>query len=144
MDSIDQHILCTLENNGRISMKELANVVSLTAPAVKDRVIKLEEQGVIRSYKAVISPEKLNHNINAFILFETHNCKAFQQFTSGNPNVIECHRLAGQYSYLVKVSTFSMETLERFVDDAVQYGQSSTHLIFSSMTKPITDNFESL
>lgn len=137
MDTIDTHILSLLEKNGRISIKDLASQVALTAPAVKERMTKLEETGVIEGYKAVISPKKLNQAITAFILFETHNCKALQQFVTSYPDVTECHRLAGQYSYLVKISTLSMETLEAFIDKALQYGKSSTHLIFSSVINPI-------
>ncbi|MDQ7862553.1 Lrp/AsnC ligand binding domain-containing protein [Peribacillus frigoritolerans] len=79
--------------------------------------------------------KKLDRSITAFILFETDRCKDFYQFSLSHPEVLECHRLAGQYSYLIKISTYSMETLEDFVDEAIKYGKSSTHLIFSSASK---------
>ncbi|MDM5360600.1 Lrp/AsnC family transcriptional regulator [Peribacillus sp. RS7] len=137
MDRTDKKILSLLENNGRMSMKELAHEVSLTAPATKERVNKLEESGVIKGYKTEISLEKLDRSITAFILFETDRCKDFYNFSLSHPDVLECHRLAGQYSYLIKISTFSMETLEEFVDEAIKYGKSSTHLIFSSATNNV-------
>ncbi|QYF84092.1 Lrp/AsnC family transcriptional regulator [Brevibacterium sp. PAMC21349] len=80
MDRTDKKILSLLENNGRMSMKELAQEVSLTAPATKERVNKLEESGVIKGYKTEISLEKLDRSITAFILFETDRCKDFYQF----------------------------------------------------------------
>ncbi|AOH56633.1 AsnC family transcriptional regulator [Peribacillus muralis] len=137
MDRTDKKILSLLESNGRMSMKDLAKEVSLTAPATKERVNKLEESGVIKGYKTEIALEKLDRIITAFVLFETDRCKDFHDFCRGHPDVLECHRLAGQYSYLVKISTYSMETLEEFIDQAIKYGKSSTHLIFSSTLKDI-------
>lgn len=137
LDRTDKKILSLLESNGRMAMKELAQRVSLTAPATKERVIKMEESGVIKGYKTEIALEKLDRGLTAFVLFETDRCKDFYDFSLRHPDVQECHRLAGQYSYLVKLSTYSMETLEGFVDEAIKYGKSSTHLIFSSTIKDI-------
>lgn len=135
MDQTDKKILSLLEENGRMPMKELAEKVSLTAPAARERVKKLEDKGIIEGYQAKISLSKLNKSITAFILFETDKCKDLFQFCCNYPEVIECHRLAGQYSYLVKICTFSMQTLEMFIDQAMQYGKSSTHLVLSSADK---------
>ncbi|CAM4310211.1 Lrp/AsnC family transcriptional regulator [Listeria booriae] len=137
MDNTDIKILSILEKNARISMKELAELVMLTPPATKERVTKLEEKGVITGYTANISLAALGRIMTAFILFETHDCKAFYDFCVKQPDVLECHRLAGQFSYLVKISSVSMEALELFIDDAIKYGKSSTHLIFSSTEKAI-------
>ncbi|MBC1402187.1 Lrp/AsnC family transcriptional regulator [Listeria booriae] len=137
MDNTDIKILSILEKNARISMKELAELVMLTPPATKERVTKLEEKGVITGYTANISLVALGRIMTAFILFETHDCKAFYDFCVKQPDVLECHRLAGQFSYLVKISSVSMEALELFIDDAIKYGKSSTHLIFSSTEKAI-------
>ncbi|MBC2318539.1 Lrp/AsnC family transcriptional regulator [Listeria booriae] len=137
MDNTDIKILSILEKNARISMKELAELVMLTPPATKERVTKLEEKGVITGYTANISLVALGRIMTAFILFETHDCKAFYDFCVKQPDVLECHRLAGQFSYLVKISSISMEALELFIDDAIKYGKSSTHLIFSSTEKAI-------
>ncbi|MGX7419583.1 Lrp/AsnC family transcriptional regulator [Carnobacterium gallinarum] len=137
LDQTDKKILTILEKNARISMKELANKVTLTPPAVKERVLKLEEAGVIQGYQTLLSLEALNRPVTAFILFETHNCQALYDLAIQHPDVVECHRLAGQFSYLIKISTQSMITLEEFIDQAIQYGKSSTHMIFSSTMKPI-------
>ncbi|MBC1500829.1 Lrp/AsnC family transcriptional regulator [Listeria weihenstephanensis] len=137
MDATDEKILAILEKNARISMKELAGLVMLTPPATKERILKLEEKGVITGYTTNISLDALGRRMTAFILFETHNCKAFYDFCVKQPDVLECHRLAGQFSYLVKISSVSMEALELFIDEAIKYGKSSTHLIFSSTEKPI-------
>ncbi|WNQ11807.1 Lrp/AsnC family transcriptional regulator [Paenibacillus aurantius] len=132
MDQVDQGILKELQANARLSMKELGQRIGLTAPAAAERVKKLEERGIIEAYRAALNPEALNKRVTAFILFETERCKAFAEFCQGHPEVMECHRLAGQYSYLVKLVTESVRTMEAFIDQALPYGKSSTHIQLSS------------
>ncbi|WP_338779819.1 Lrp/AsnC family transcriptional regulator [Metabacillus sp. FJAT-52054] len=132
MDALDQKIIFHLQEDARISMTELGNRINLSVPAVKERVKKLEDKGVITAYRAVINPEKINKYVTAFILFDSKRCKAFREFCSGQSEVMECHRLAGQFSYLVKVVTESVHTLEDFIDAAMEYGQPSTLINLSS------------
>lgn len=132
MDEIDQHILLELQLDGRISMTELSKRVGLSVPAVNERVKKLEDKGIILGYRAVINPTKVNKPITAFILFHTSKCDQFRALCKEEPYVIECHRLAGQFSYLVKVIAESVQDLEAFIDKAQPYGQSSTLITLSS------------
>ncbi|MNJ51894.1 HTH-type transcriptional regulator LrpC [compost metagenome] len=132
MDEIDSSILIALQNNARISMTDLGKKVGLSTPAVNERVKKLEDKGIIAGYRAVINPQKMNKNITAFILFDTKECEQFRQFCIEHHAAIECHRLAGQFSYLVKVITESVNTLEEFIDAAMAYGQPSTLISLSS------------
>jgi DNA-binding Lrp family transcriptional regulator len=132
MDEIDKSILIQLQENGRISMTELGKKVGLSIPAVKERVNKLEDKEIITGYRAVINEQKIDKNVTAFILYDTTRCKEFREFCKEHPNVIECHRLAGQFSYLVKVVTESVHTLEKFIDASLAYGESSTLIKLSS------------
>lgn len=135
MDEIDQSILTQLQNNARISMTELGKKIGLSTPATNERVKKLEDKEVITGYRAIIDPEKLNKNVTAFILFDTKQGKKFRDFCREHPVVIECHRLAGQYSYLVKVVTESVKILEEFIDAALPYGEPSTLIKLSSVVE---------
>lgn len=132
MDNIDRKILDILQCEGRISMTELGKKVSMSVPAVTDRVRKLEDQGVIVGYKAEIDPSKIMKSVKAFVLVKTHRCKAFREFCKDNPLVIECHRLTGEYSYLVKVITENNELLEEFIDSTMDYGEPYTMMNLSS------------
>ncbi|MDX8342581.1 Lrp/AsnC family transcriptional regulator [Rossellomorea sp. YZS02] len=132
MDTINRHILDVLQVNGRISMTELGKEISLSVPAVTERVRKLEEQGVIEGYKAIINPEKVNKPVKAFVLMKTHRCKAFRAFCKEHPHVVECHRLTGEYSYLVKVVTGNNQLLEAFIDASMEYGEPYTMMNLSS------------
>ena len=67
MDMTDHKIIEILQEDGRISMKDLGKIVGLTSPAVSERVKKLEEAGIIEGYKAIISPDALGRVIKAFI-----------------------------------------------------------------------------
>ncbi|WLD94381.1 Lrp/AsnC family transcriptional regulator [Alkalihalobacillus sp. AL-G] len=132
MDEIDKSILLHLQENARVSMTELGKKVGLSTPATNERVKKLEDKGVIKGYRAIINPEKMNKHVTAFILFDTRRCEAFREFCRIHPHVIECHRLAGQFSYLVKIITESVKNLEEFIDEAMEYGQPSTLINLSS------------
>jgi Lrp/AsnC family transcriptional regulator, leucine-responsive regulatory protein len=132
MDDLNRRILDILQTEARISMTELGKRISLSVPAVTERVKKLEDQGIIEGYKAQINPDKMQKSVKAFILIKTHRCKAFREFCKENPLVIECHRLTGEYSYLVKVVTESNELLERFIDSTMEYGEPYTMMNLSS------------
>lgn len=132
LDPINRQILDVLQVNGRVSMTELGKEISLSVPAVKERVRKLEEQGVIEGYRAIINPEKVDKPVKAFILIKTHRCKAFREFCKENPLVVECHRLTGEYSYIVKVVTKTNELLEEFIDSSMEYGEPYTMMNLSS------------
>jgi Lrp/AsnC family leucine-responsive transcriptional regulator len=132
MDQTDVKILEELQVNSRITMTELGKKVGLTAPAAAERIRKLEEKGIIKNYSVTIDPQKINKPITAFILFDTEKCKQFVEFCKDYPDVLECHRLAGKYSYLVKLVTTSVSELEVFIDETMKYGKSSTLITLSS------------
>lgn len=132
MDEIDRHIVSLMQENARISVTELGKRIGLSTPAANERLKRLEERGVIIGYRAVINPEKLGKHVTAFILYDTTRCEAFREFCRQQPSVMECHRLAGQYSYLVKVVTENVRTLETFIDESMAYGQPSSLINLSS------------
>jgi Lrp/AsnC family leucine-responsive transcriptional regulator len=135
IDEIDELIIEGLRENARISITELSKQIRLSAPSVTERIKKLEDRGVIEGYTVKINHKKLGKHITAYILFDTHRCQQFVQFCQSYTDVTECHRLAGQYSYLVKIVTEDITTLESFIDKAMYYGKSSTLIVLSS---PIT------
>ncbi|NMH73520.1 Lrp/AsnC family transcriptional regulator [Bacillus sp. RO2] len=139
MDEIDQSILRHLQENARMSMTELGKRVGLSTPATNERVKKLEDKEVIKGYHAIVDPEKLDKNVTAFILFDTKQGKKFRDFCREHPVVVEYHRLAGQYSYLVKVVAESVKVLEEFIDATLPFGEPSTLIKLSSVVefKPV-------
>ncbi|WP_313891636.1 Lrp/AsnC family transcriptional regulator [Psychrobacillus sp.] len=137
MDRIDYEILHQLQSNAKMSMKDLAVTVHLSAPAVIERVKKLEEQGAIEGYQAKVNLKKLNRSIVALVLFKSVDCKSLAHFCNSHPDVLECYRVAGEISYIAKIATYSVETLEQFIDKAMPYGTPSTNIVLSSNEKAV-------
>lgn len=139
MDEIDKDIIFHLQENGRMAFTELGKKVGLSTPAVNERVKKLEEKNIIQGYKAIINSDKLNKPIMAMILYDNTKCDLFIEFCKNHIEVIECHRLAGQYNFIVKIVTASVQTLESFIDESMKYGQPSTLIRLSSpvVNKPL-------
>lgn len=132
MDHIDYEILKQLQQNAKMPIKEIASHVHLSAPAVAERVKKLEEQNVITGYQTKINLQKLDRGIVALILFKSTDCKNLSEFCHTHPDVIECYRVAGEISYIVKLATKSVETLENFIDQAMPFGTPSTNIVLSA------------
>lgn len=141
MDHIDTQILQLLQQNAKISMKELATTVHLSSPAVIERVKKLEEQGVIEGYHAKVNLKKMERTIEAIILFKSIDCKSLSSFCNAHPDVLACYRVAGEISYIVQLATYSVETLEQFIDATMPYGTPSTNIVLSSTEKQVITPF---
>lgn len=135
MDQIDTEILRQLQFNAKISMKELASIVHLSSPAVIERVKKLEEQGIIEGYTTKVNLKNMERSIQAIVLFKSIDCKSLSNFCNAHPDVLACYRVAGEISYIVRLATYSVETLEQFIDEAMPYGTPSTNIVLSSNEK---------
>jgi len=136
MDDLDKQILLVLQEQGRISMTNLGKTVSLSQPAVTERVRRLEDKGIIDHYRAVVAPEKMNKMISAFVLFYTKGCDRFVEYCEHARDVVELHRISGhQYNFLVKLVTESLQTLESAINELGAFGDSTTLIVLSSPLK---------
>ena len=117
-DIIDYKLLDLLQANGRASQLELAQGVGLSQPAVAERIRKLEEQGAITGYTALVDARRLGKDITAFIGVVTNHPRFNYSFTkeiTGIHEVLECHRVAGADSYLLKVRTANTASLDELI-----------------------------
>lgn len=135
MDSTDAKIIEILQDNGRISMKDLGNAVSLTSPAVSERVKRLEESGIISGYKAVINPDSMGRSIKAFINVSLPGTAydAFIEKVKSDHRIVECHHITGDDSSLLKVIVESMDELENVIDGLKVFGRTRTSVILSTL-----------
>jgi len=143
VDSLDEQILSALQENGRLTMKSLAEQVGLSSPAMIERVRRLEERGVISGYRAVIAPAALGRPITALIAatVERRDHDAFVNLILEQPAIVELHRTTGATSHLIKVHVPDMGVLERIVDDLSETGaRCQTTIVLSSPMpyRPIT------
>lgn len=132
IDELDKKILLILQEQGRISMTELGKAVALSQPAVTERVKRLEEKGVISHYRAVVSLDKLNKSIVAYLLFHTKSCDSFVEHCEQSTDVLELHRISGQYNFMVKIASGSLQSLETIINAMGVYGDSTTLIVLSS------------
>jgi Lrp/AsnC family transcriptional regulator, leucine-responsive regulatory protein len=143
VDSLDELILAALQENGRLTMKSLAEQVGLSSPAMIERVRRLEERGVISGYRAIIAPAALGRPISALIaaIVDRRDQEAFSRQVQEQAAVAEVHRTTGDATHLVKVNVPDMTTLEKIVDDLSETGaRCQTTIILSSPVpyRPIT------
>ena len=135
LDLTDRRILEALQADARLSHRELGRRVSLSPPAVGRRVRRLEDEGVIVGYSADVEPGRIGLGITAFVDVTTHGPAASARLVAAVPEmreVIECHRLTGQRSYLLKVVVRSAEELERLIDTLMTFGRTATSVVLSS------------
>jgi len=118
LDPIDYHILDLLQQDGRATQLEIAKAVGLSQPTVADRIHKLEEKKVILGYAALVDGVQLGKDITAFIGVSIEHPKHFDGFArriQQIPEVLECHRVAGEATYLLKVKTDNPRTLDNLL-----------------------------
>lgn len=142
MDGIDVRLVSLLQASGRVSQNELAHAVGLSAPAVAERVRKLEDRGVIRQYTAVVDPNTIGLDVTAFISVVINGSKyypTFAQRIDERPEILECHSVTGMGSHLMKVRTNTTSSLERLLSDIQSWPgvQSTTTSVVLSTAKEV-------
>ena len=131
LDELNWHILEELQKDGRLPAAEIGRRVGLSAPAVADRIQKLEEQGYIRGYRTVLDLDKLDLTIRAFILFKTTSLRHADmlRFVQGIPELVEWYTVTGNYCILLKIATSSSGRLAAIIEHLEEHGETNTSLI---------------
>jgi Lrp/AsnC family leucine-responsive transcriptional regulator len=120
LDDIDLQILQILQKNAKLTTKELADAVHLTPTPVFERQRRLERQGYIKKYVAVLDPEKLGQGLLVFCKVKLKQINheiadAFTRRIMRIPEVTECYNTSGAYDYLLKVRARDMKQYQEFV-----------------------------
>jgi Lrp/AsnC family transcriptional regulator, leucine-responsive regulatory protein len=134
LDQIDRRILAELQDHARITFTELAKRVSLTAPAVAERLRRLEETGVITAFRAHLDPARVGFPITAFVRWTSSgpDCARLGEVAKEIPEIVECHRITGETSYILKVAARSVQHLESLLDRLIPHGSTITSVVLSS------------
>jgi Lrp/AsnC family transcriptional regulator, leucine-responsive regulatory protein len=141
LDAIDIQILGLLQEHCKLPFAKIGEKVGLSAPAVLERIKKLEDSGVITGYTVALDARKLGHDITAFIGVSITHPKAIKSFEEQihfRAEVLECHHVTGGYTLLLKVKTFNTSTLEELIShirsiDGV--GRTETMVVLSTHTE---------
>lgn len=122
MDSVDLEIIKMLQQNGRMPHEEIGRRLNLSRPSIHQRVKKLEADGVIKGYRALVDWSKLGSGLAAIILVRL-NKKKDQEVTDllltldlPNTHVEECHRIAGEWCMLIKLRSDIPQTISKVLD----------------------------
>src|SRR5690242_10676367 len=147
LDETGWRILQALQENARLSFSELGLRVGLSSPAVAERVRKLEDAGIIKGYHAEIDTAKVGYPITAIMRMQTQGerCTRISAGVRDIPEVLECYRLTGSDSLVMKVMVSSVEHLEALIDRLSLHGQLTTSIVLSTVVSkrtivPVSDS----
>lgn len=134
LDKIDRSIIQLLQQNARLSIKDIAKEVFLSSPAVSARIERMEKAGIITGYHAEINPALFGYHIKAFINLEVEPMqkKEFYPFVTAIPNVIECNCVTGDYAMLIEVAFQTTVELDHFINELQLFGRTKTLIVFST------------
>jgi Lrp/AsnC family leucine-responsive transcriptional regulator len=123
MDHIDYRILDLLQRDARTTQVQIAEAVGLSQPSVADRIRKLDQSGAVLGYVARLDPRRMGNDIRAFIGVRVSHPRHHEGFTrriQQVPDVLECHRVAGLDSYVLKVVSRNTETLDDLISGTLR------------------------
>jgi Lrp/AsnC family transcriptional regulator, leucine-responsive regulatory protein len=134
LDAVNLRLLKELQADGRLSVAELGRRISMSAPAVADRVQRLERAGVISGYHAEVDPAQLGFPISAIVRIRPSpgQLARIPEIARETPEVAECYRITGEDCYLLKLHLRAIDELEELLDLFTPYGLTTTSIVHSA------------
>jgi Lrp/AsnC family leucine-responsive transcriptional regulator len=131
LDETDRRIIGGLATDGRISFAELGRRVSLSAPAVAERVRRLEQTGVITGYRAEIDPGALGYPLTAIVRVKpaVRQLSKVAELAAEIPEVAECLRITGEDCFYIRLHLTRIEELPAVLDRFLLYGETTTSIV---------------
>lgn len=135
MDQLDKKILALLTANARATVKEIAGKVSLTSPAVSERIRRMEKGGVIEGYTVKINPLLTRNSIHALVSISVapKDRQVFSELLQQNSAVQRCFQVTGTYSHMVEIRCPDIEALEHLLSKLQKLGQTNTQIILNTV-----------
>ncbi|MDY5326583.1 MAG: Lrp/AsnC family transcriptional regulator [Gemmiger sp.] len=134
MDELDNKIIRLLMRNARMPVKEIAQQVNLTSPAVSSRIHRLEQEGVIGGYTVLLHQPGEAARVQALISIQTTGAarEDFLRMIPDEPQILQCYRVTGSYNFIVKVSCASIDELEHLLTRMQKLGNTNTQIILAT------------
>jgi Lrp/AsnC family leucine-responsive transcriptional regulator len=134
LDPINVRLLAELHGNARLSMSELARRVGMSAPAVTERVQRLEAAGVITGFRMDVDPVALGMPVTALVRVRPGpgQLPKIAEAARDTPQVVECHRITGEDCFFLKVHAPSLSELEEILDRFLLFGQTTSSIVVST------------
>jgi Lrp/AsnC family transcriptional regulator, leucine-responsive regulatory protein len=138
LDDVNRAVLAELDANPRISMSALGRRVGMSAPAVTERVQRLERAGVIRGYRLDVDPAALGLPVTAFTRVRPApgQLPKVAELARKLSHVSECYRMTGEDCFLVKVHAATVPELEDVLDQFLLFGQTVSSIVVSTPVPP--------
>ena len=138
LDDVNRRLLRELHDDPRITMSELARRVGMSAPAVTERVQRLQRAGVIAGFRMDVDPAALGLPVTAFARIRptAGQLDKIAALARETEQVSECHRITGEDCFLVKVHVARIQDLEEVLDRFLLYGQTVSSIVVSPAVPP--------
>jgi len=127
-----------LQAEPRLGVAELARRIGMSAPAVRERLLRLEEAGVIRGWRLELEPRALGYPLTVFVRIRPMpgQLPKIAELARAMPQVAECHRITGEDCFILKVHVEAIESLDRLLDRFLAHGQTTTSIVQSTPVPP--------
>lgn len=131
-------LLRLLEKNPRAPISHLARRIGMSNPAAKERILRLEETGILAGYRLELNPKELGYNVTAFVRVRPlpGHLNKIAELAQAIPEVTECHRVTGEDCFILKVFLKEISSLDRVLDKFLVHGQTTTSIVQSSPVPP--------
>jgi len=135
LDAIDWKILCELQADARMSTAELGRKISLSAPAIAERIQRMIDHGIIQGFHAQVDAASVGLPVTAMIRMSVVGdiLPRLSILLQSLPEVVECYRGTGSDSFIMKVCVASVEHLERLIDRLTPFGMTTTSIVLSTV-----------
>lgn len=136
LDSVDTRLLELVQTEGRITLSELGRRVSLSPAAVAERIRRLEGNGTITGYAAVVAPDRLGYGMLAFVRVSPHGGYTLRHPKTlelmARPEILEVHHVVGEDCWILKVAVADTSHLEEMLEQISALGRTTTSIVLSS------------
>jgi Lrp/AsnC family transcriptional regulator, leucine-responsive regulatory protein len=134
IDKTDRAIIAALFENGRMTFRELAELIDLSSPSVAERFNKLKDAGAIRGFLAIVDPKVFGHTIAAHLRISAMpgEVKRAEQMLKETPQVIEADRVTGENCFLAKISVTDVDELQMVVDRFAPFASTDVAIVQST------------
>ncbi|AJA46605.1 transcriptional regulator, AsnC family [Clostridium pasteurianum DSM 525 = ATCC 6013] len=134
MDKLDIDLIKILQENSRITISELSKRLALSRPSIAERIIRLQERGIIEEFTTRISLKAIGRNTILFIELSSLKVspEIFEDMIREDQDILECHRVTGHINYFIKAAVNNMESMSLLIDRLLPYGNVNTSVVLKS------------
>lgn len=137
LDGIDLQILNVLETDGRISVKQLARTIDMSAPSVTERIRRLESRGIIQNFTVDIDLSKLGYSLEAIVRIKPRSgqLKRVEEMINEQTRFVDCDRVTGNDCYIARMVLRSINELDDLLEPFHDCAETNTSIVKSSLIR---------